>query len=152
MDSLIYFGQFVKHHRLKQGMSQKMLSLKIFNKPNAEYVGRLERGTLEESFPVEFDADINITSLGFIVGYKLPISKKLSIDFLIAGPGRGFYNFKLTNRKDLPDEFYEDLNNALDKFSLFDLIDGDFRFESTNSKTKFNRLSFRYGISMGYSF
>ena len=47
MDSLIYFGQYVHQQRLKKGMSQKMLSKKIFNKPNAEYVGRLERGSLE---------------------------------------------------------------------------------------------------------
>lgn len=47
MDSLIYFGQYVRQQRLKNGMSQKILSQKIFNKPNAEYVGRLERGTLE---------------------------------------------------------------------------------------------------------
>jgi hypothetical protein len=108
--------------------------------------------SLEESFPIEFDGDIHITSLGFMVGYKLPLSKKFSLDFLIAGPGSGFYKFKLTNRKDLPDEFYEDLNNALDEYSIFDLIDGDFRFESANSKTKFTRLAFRYGISLGYSF
>jgi len=45
MDSLIKFGQFVKHYRLKNGMTQKELSLKVFNKPNGEYIGRLERGT-----------------------------------------------------------------------------------------------------------
>ena len=108
--------------------------------------------SLEESFPVEFDGDIYITSLGFMVGYKLPLSKKFSLDFLIAGPGSGFYKFKLTNRKDLPDEFYDDLNNALEKYSIFDLLDGDFRFSEANSKTKFTRLAFRYGISLGYSF
>ncbi len=106
----------------------------------------------DESFVIEFDADIYITSIGFMVGYKLPVSKKFSIDFLIAGPGVGFYKFKIENKKDLPDEFYEDLNKALDQYSLFDLLDGDFRFESTNEKTDFNRLSFRYGISLGYSF
>ena len=45
--SLEIFGQYVWHRRLKQGMSQKRLSLKIFNKPNPEYIGRLERGTLK---------------------------------------------------------------------------------------------------------
>ena len=106
----------------------------------------------DTSFPVEFDADIHITSLGFMVGYKLPLSKKFSLDFIIAGPGSGFYKFKLTNKKDLPDEFYEDLNNALDEYSIFDLIDGDFRFSEANSKTKFTKVAFRYGISLGYSF
>ena len=44
--SLEKFGQFVRHHRLKQGMSQKRLSLKVFNAPNGEYIGCLERGQL----------------------------------------------------------------------------------------------------------
>jgi len=47
MDSLIYFGQYVRQQRLKKGMSQKMLSKKIFNKENESYIGKLERGTLE---------------------------------------------------------------------------------------------------------
>jgi len=129
-----YFGAYVKYSDFQSDL-------------DGTYIN-----SLEESFPVEFDADIHITSLGFMVGYKLPLSKKISLDFLIAGPGSGSYKFKLTNRKDLPDEFYEDLNNALDKYSIFDLIDGDFRFKEANSKTNFTRLSFRYGISLGYSF
>ena len=44
MDSIIKFGQFVRHYRLKKGMTQKELSLKVFEKPNVEYIGRLERG------------------------------------------------------------------------------------------------------------
>jgi len=44
MDSIIKFGQYVKHIRTRKGMTQKELSLKVFHKPNAEYIGRLERG------------------------------------------------------------------------------------------------------------
>ena len=46
MDSIIKFGQYVKHIRTKKGMTQLQLSLKIFDKPNYEYIGRLERGEL----------------------------------------------------------------------------------------------------------
>lgn len=105
-----------------------------------------------ESFIIEFDADIRVTSIGFMVGYKLPLSKRFSIDFLIAGPGVGFYKFSFVNKKDLPDEFYEDFNKALENYSLFDLLDGDFRFKSADKNTKFTLPSFRYGISLGYSF
>ena len=105
-----------------------------------------------ESFIIEFDADINVTSIGFMVGYKLPVSKRLTIDFLIAGPGSGSYKFSFVNKKDLPDEFYEDFNMALEQYSLFDFLDGDFRFKDTHNKSKFNMFSFRYGISLGYSF
>ena len=44
MDSIIKFGQFVRHYRLKKSITQKELSLKVFHKPNVEYIGRLERG------------------------------------------------------------------------------------------------------------
>ena len=44
MDSIIKFGQYVRHIRTRKGMTQLELSLKVFNKPNQEYIGRLERG------------------------------------------------------------------------------------------------------------
>lgn len=47
MNSIIKFGQYVKHYRLKNGMTQKEFSLKVFDKPNGEYIGRLERGVAE---------------------------------------------------------------------------------------------------------
>ena len=46
MDSIIKFGQYVKHIRAKKGLTQLQLSLKVFDKPNIEYIGKLERGTL----------------------------------------------------------------------------------------------------------
>ena len=45
MNSIIKLGQYVRHHRQAKGNTQLELSLKIFNKPNQEYIGRLERGT-----------------------------------------------------------------------------------------------------------
>lgn len=105
-----------------------------------------------ENFTIAFDADLNVTSAGFMAGYKLAISKRFSIDFLIAGPGAGFYSFSLKNTEDLPDEFYEDLNEALEQYSIFDFLDGDFRFSSTSGSSKFALPTFRYGISLGFSF
>jgi hypothetical protein len=105
-----------------------------------------------ENFDVEFDADIKVTSIGLMAGYKLPITDKFSIDFLIAGPGRGSYNISIENKKDLPDEFYDDLNEALEDYPIFDMLDGDFRFSALNRRSRLNLLSLRYGISLGYSF
>ena len=88
-----------------------------------------------------------------MVGYKLPISKKFTIDFLIAGPGRGAYKFSFKNKgNELPGEFYEDLNNALDNYHIFDALDGDFSFSAVSRRSNFSRFSLRYGISLGYSF
>lgn len=47
MNSIIKFGQYVRSIRTKKGMTQLELSLKIFDKPNYEYIGRLERGELD---------------------------------------------------------------------------------------------------------
>jgi hypothetical protein len=44
--SLEIFGQYVRLHRFRKGMNQNQLSLKVFNAPNGEYIGRLERGQL----------------------------------------------------------------------------------------------------------
>lgn len=46
MESIIKFGQFVHQQRLKKGWTQLELSLMVFNKPNMEYIGKLERGIL----------------------------------------------------------------------------------------------------------
>jgi hypothetical protein len=129
-----YFGAYLKHSNFKSNL-------------NGTYIN-----DADESFIIEFDAKIKVTSIGLMIGYKLPVSKRFSIDFLIAGPGSGSYNFTLTNKRDLPEEFYEDLNTALEQYSLFDYLDGDFRFSDVKDNSKFTVPSFRYGIAMTYSF
>ena len=44
MDSIIKLGQFVQYQREAKGITQLELSLRVFNKPNQKYIGRLERG------------------------------------------------------------------------------------------------------------
>lgn len=100
----------------------------------------------------EYEGDITVTSIGLMIGYKLPVSKRFFIDFLIAGPGSGGYDFRLRNVIPPPDEFYDDLNNALDNYSILDLINADFEFRDNRLRSEFSALSFRYGISVGYSF
>ncbi len=100
----------------------------------------------------KYKGDISVTSIGLMIGYKLPVSKHFSIDFLIAGPGSGSYNFKLKNIIPPPDEFYDDLNTALENYSLLDLINSDFKFKNNKLSSNFGTISFRYGISLGYSF
>ncbi|WP_066218077.1 DUF3575 domain-containing protein [Formosa haliotis] len=103
-------------------------------------------------YDLAFEMGVDITSIGFMVGYKLPLSKHFNIDFLIAGPGTGHYNFRFKNSQDLPDEFYDDLNNLLEDYSILDLINSDFRFSKIDNSSKFSALSFRYGIAIGYTF
>ncbi len=104
------------------------------------------------SYAIAYAADLSVTSVGLMIGYKLPIKKHFFIDFLIAGPGSGSYKFDLETTQTPPDEFYDVLNDALDDYSLFDLINSDFKFSERNLDSKFSVFSFRYGISVGYSF
>ena len=87
-----------------------------------------------------------------MVGYKLPLSKHFNLDFLIAGPGAGHYTFKLNDVIPPPDEFYDDLNSALEKYSFLDFLNIDFHFKKTNLREKLILPSFRYGFSVTYSF
>ena len=104
-------------------------------------------------YNLNFDAEIDVLSIGLMVGYKLPISKRFAIDFLIAGPGAGNYNFNIQNKSDeLPDEFFDDLAEALEGTSLLDLINADFDFNRNKQNSKFNTVSFRYAVSLKYNF
>ena len=105
-----------------------------------------------ESFDFLYEGKISVASGGLMVGYKLDISKRLSIDFLIAGPGAGSYNFKLKNIIPPPDEFYDALNAALEKYSILDLLNADFKFTDRRRTANLVLPEFRYGITLGYSF
>lgn len=106
----------------------------------------------DENYTVDFDAKINILSMGLMLGYKLALSKRFNLDFMILGPGTSNHTYKLKNQKPLPDEFYDDLNEALQNFSIFDFINGDFNFRLKDAKTNFSTLSFRYGLTIAYTF
>jgi hypothetical protein len=109
-------------------------------------------GSNNTDYDLAFDMDLDISSIGLLIGYKLAVTKRINIDFMIAGPGSGSYKFKITNKQDLPDEFYDDFNEALENYSLLDFINGDFRFSKVNNRSNFNAFSFRYGIAVGYTF
>ncbi|MCE2611590.1 DUF3575 domain-containing protein [Flavobacteriaceae bacterium D16] len=105
----------------------------------------------DESFDVFYKGKINVASLGLMIGYKLKVSNRLGIDFLIAGPGAGNYNFKLDNVIPPPDEFYDELNEALKSYSIFDLINADFEFNDNKLRQNTVLPVFRYGITLTYS-
>lgn len=103
-------------------------------------------------FPFHYDVKANINSAGFMVGYKLLVAKRFYIDFTIAGPGAGNYNFKFKEVVAAPDEFWFDLNDALELISIIDLINGDFDFSPDKKSDSLILPSFRYGVTIGYSF
>jgi len=44
--SLQKFGIYIRHLRQENGWTQLELSIKVFKKPNYEFISRLERGSL----------------------------------------------------------------------------------------------------------
>lgn len=105
-----------------------------------------------DEYSLDFDAKVNVFSLGLMLGYKLAVSKRFNIDFMILGPGASRQSYKLIPQSQLPDEFYDDLNDALKNFSLYDLIQSDFRFDFKEKRTSFSTVSFRYGLTVSYTF
>lgn len=68
MEIMTKLGQFIKYYRRRKGWTQKELSLKIFKKPNQQFISRLELGKLGgvhlntlEKILLALDADINFT-------------------------------------------------------------------------------------------
>ena len=101
---------------------------------------------------IRFDGRLKLTSWGLMVGYKWAINKRFAIDFLIAGPGTGYHNYSIRNTQDLPESFYDSLNETLSEYAIFDFLDSDFRFSTTEERARFRLLSFRYGITLSYAF
>ena len=129
-----YFGAYMKYFNFQSDI-------------NGIYITREGK-----EYDLDFDARINIISTGLMLGYKLAISKRFNIDFMILGPGTSNQSYKLKNNKPVPDQFYDDLNEALKNFSLYDLVNSDFKFRVKDAKTSFTTLSFRYGLTVGYTF
>ncbi len=104
------------------------------------------------TFAFEYDVKLRTNSFGLMVGYKLAISERFSLDFLIAGPGAGSYRVTLDEVIPAPDEFWIDLNEELEAYSILDLIGSDFNFSAQDRKESLILPAFRYGITLGYSF
>lgn len=108
--------------------------------------------TLEDT-PLDIETRVVTNSIGFEVGYKLPIKKHFYIDFLIAGPGIGFNKVKVEEKQPLPIEFYA-VDAALaiiDEYKTLDILGTNIDFNDKGEAT-FTNPSFHYGIRVGYSF
>ncbi|WP_299439269.1 DUF3575 domain-containing protein [uncultured Aquimarina sp.] len=100
---------------------------------------------------IEIDANIITFAGGLEIGYKLMIWERFFIDFLIAGPGVSTNKIKLVEKQPVPDEFYDDVSDALSEYAIFDGLNLDFRING-NQDTTIVLPAFRYGIKLGYSF
>ena len=129
-----YFGAYIKYSKFQSNLVGTYIS------------------SSERVYTLDFDAKMNISTLGLMVGYKLPLSKRFNLDFLIAGPGQSWHNYSIKSKLDVPDEFYDDLTEALKKYSIYDLLKSGIHFSSKNKRTTFGMPTFRYSMTLGFKF
>ena len=102
------------------------------------------------------ETKMNIHSLGFELGYQFIIWKRLALDFVMIGPGFGFYNVKAKFDSDLTEAQKEQLRQALgdiitQKFPGMDIVfDGE--EIDANGRMNTTSLGFRYIIHIGFNF
>lgn len=128
-----YTGAYAKYQNFKDGIS-------------GVYVD-----SNQQDNPILIDAKIRTIGLGVEVGYKLQVKKRFYIDFLIAGPGISFNKVQLQEVEPVPEEFYDDLSDALAEYGFFEWLNPDFRING-NQDTDITLPSFRYGVKLGYTF
>ncbi|PXW16331.1 MULTISPECIES: DUF3575 domain-containing protein [Chryseobacterium] len=96
-------------------------------------------------------------TLGFEVGYKLPVYKNLFVDFIIAGPGVSFNKVTLdTSGVNIEDQFYTDLAAAIkEKYSFVNNLNPNLNFKKDGNSNRSSKIvlpAFNYGVKVGYSF
>ncbi len=101
---------------------------------------------------IDLLARVETTAVGLQVGYKLVIKKRFFADFLIAGPGFGSNTFEIKENKPVPQGFYNDFNDALEVYNLYDNYKLDIKLDANQKSDKVNLPAFRYGIKVGYMF
>ena len=61
-----------------------------------------------------------------------------------------FLSYSIESNDEIPDEFYNDLNNALKNYNVYDLFHGDIHFGHVSGITKFGMPTFRYSVTLSF--
>ncbi len=101
-------------------------------------------------------SNFNIHTVGFEVGYQFILWKRLALDFVMAGPGIGFYKYKATFDGNLN---VDDKNQLLDglkqlltqKFPGMNFVFSEKEFDSNGTITT-STIGYRYIIHIGFLF
>jgi len=98
----------------------------------------------------------NINSVGFQFGYQFVLWKRLSLDFVLLGPGLGFYNYKAKFDGYISTEDREQLLDGLQqllvqKFPGMNFVLADKEINSSGT-LKTSALSYRYIVHIGFVF
>jgi hypothetical protein len=105
---------------------------------------------------VTTDSKFNIHTIGFELGYQFIVWKRLALDFLMFGPGFGFYNYKASFDGHIDATTQEQLLDGLkqlltQKFPGMNYVFSDKKFNA-NGVLNTNTWGYRYIIHIGYIF
>jgi len=105
---------------------------------------------------VTSSSTFNINTIGFEFGYQLILWKRLALDFVMVGPGYGFYNYKVTFDTSVSPENKEQLLDGLkqlltQKFPGMNFVFADKEINA-DGVLKANKLGYRYIIHIGFAF
>ena len=99
---------------------------------------------------------LEIHTIGFELGYQIILWKKLTLDFVMVGPGLGFYHYKATFDNNLSTADKEQLLQALQqlltqKFPGFNYVFADKELDGSGT-LKTTAAGYRYLIQLGFNF
>jgi hypothetical protein len=100
--------------------------------------------------------DFSIHTVGFELGYQFILWKRVALDFVLAGPGLGFYKYQATFDTNLDpakqEQLFEALSDMLtDKFPGMNYVFSGEEFNA-NGVMRTNTIGYRYIVHIGFAF
>lgn len=105
---------------------------------------------------VDSKTEFNIHTVGFELGYQFVLWKRMTLDFLMVGPGVGFYDYKATFDGNIDAATKEQLLSGLkqlltQKFPGMNFVFADKEISGNGTLTT-TSLGYRYLIMIGFNF
>jgi hypothetical protein len=98
----------------------------------------------------------NINTIGFQLGYQLILWKRLSLDFVMVGPGLGFYDYRVTFNSTVTAEEKKQLLDGLQQLLTQKFPGMNYVFSDTqingDGVLKRSSIGYRYIIHVGFLF
>jgi len=105
---------------------------------------------------VNTHGDFTIHTVGFEFGYQFIFWKRLALDFVLVGPGFGFYDYKVKYEGNIDEQTKEQLQKGLEqlltqKFPGMNYVFSDKEING-NGVLKTTSVGYRYLIHIGFNF
>jgi hypothetical protein len=100
--------------------------------------------------------DLAINTVGFELGYQLFVWKRISLDFLMVGPGIGFYKFKASTDSSIDGAEKEELYRAVQALAASKIPGMNYVLGSqaigSNGSLRVTNVGYRYIFHIGFIF